>query len=400
MAEEFNKQIASILKTLTLEMSDWQKQKVDPNMLIEISSEEKVWGPISKLQLKAILGHYPDIDFKMCKIRPYSELFANSQFEDLYSNNYFQRRSPKLVQEEKSPSEEQYWLLVDGQKNGPFASDQLQAELDRQNIFYTDLISFDNAQNWCKVHEYQGLDRRTRPLPAKGIERANLVKSEAEATRSIQPNEEEQSNQEMNALVAFIGENNKKNIVKLASANQSSTKILVSEINTENLNNSSSSFAPFLLLPVFKKHLKKITATIIAILLLLIAINKKNDRRKEEVGTLSPSVEDTDNPSRHFPRPSSKQRSIASQNEMTKSEEYEDVKPQRSFKRSRPFKSVTPDEETQNEGERSPSEVNGNNNSADEPVEQDEIREKLSKETIDPTPPDEESPVPELPQDD
>ena len=82
-------------------------------------------------------------------------------WQEIYQHLFFQRRTPQLLSSEEFPSEiESAYILVEGQKSDPYSAKQLNDLIDTQEILLTDQVSFDNGASWRKLYEYEEFDRR------------------------------------------------------------------------------------------------------------------------------------------------------------------------------------------------------------------------------------------------
>lgn len=80
---------------------------------------------------------------------------------NIYAHPAFQRRKPQIVGEEETiPTDKTAFILVDGQKHGPLAPEEIKTLLKQQEILLTDQVSFDDGHTWRKLYEYQDFDRR------------------------------------------------------------------------------------------------------------------------------------------------------------------------------------------------------------------------------------------------
>lgn len=397
MAENDLSPIPNLLQSLVIEEEKWKQEKGDNNLLLEVSLNEVLYAPLSKAQLKVAFENFSASDLLGVFVRPYSLYFPGQEWVEFYSHPYFQRRKPQLVPETRGTFEKQYWILIDGQKQGPYPTEQLGPSLDEKKMAYTDLISFDNGHNWSKAYEYQGLNRRTKELPKRPLTHETIEKSEVEATLCLTPRGklEEGGAGGLMALISFIGGKRKKN--------KNNAELSQSEELLNNESNETYSLFQKIFHLIQNLFLKRKKNVVIAasVLFLFLFAGKKVFMKKEEKTTFGPTIEDTNHPH----RPYREEQSIRDRETARTSPPREDVKPQPSFKRSRPFRSIASEEDSSGEHQesapdRSPSDLESNEDRGDTPVEQDDIREKLSKETIDPVEPEvnELSPVEPPPQ--
>ncbi|MCF8060245.1 MAG: hypothetical protein K9K67_13170 [Bacteriovoracaceae bacterium] len=83
------------------------------------------------------------------------------EWQEIYHHQFFQRRKPQLLNSEEFPSEiESAYILIEGQKSGPFSGQELNELIGNQEILLTDQVSFDGGRVWLKLYEYEEFDRR------------------------------------------------------------------------------------------------------------------------------------------------------------------------------------------------------------------------------------------------
>lgn len=76
-----------------------------------------------------------------------------------YEHPFFQRRKPQVLAEGSATKAKEYYLLVEGTKLGPYATQEIQEMLDQKEIILTDLIS-EEGKDWVKLHSLNEFDRR------------------------------------------------------------------------------------------------------------------------------------------------------------------------------------------------------------------------------------------------
>lgn len=81
---------------------------------------------------------------------------------NLYNHPTFQRRKPQVVGEDSEISQDRHtYVLVDGQKYGPFNLREITEQLDNGDLLLTDLVSLDDGHTWKKLYQYSNFDRRS-----------------------------------------------------------------------------------------------------------------------------------------------------------------------------------------------------------------------------------------------
>lgn len=86
----------------------------------------------------------------------------NEQWYAIFEVKHFQRRKPKLVSAQNLIADSEFYVLVSGQKNGPFTLQKMQQLLEQGNIMPSSQISLDNGESWIKLYEHHAFDRRNK----------------------------------------------------------------------------------------------------------------------------------------------------------------------------------------------------------------------------------------------
>jgi hypothetical protein len=151
--------------------SNWTPEHFE--MLMEIKADPN-WGektgPFFHLQLP---GEGPLGPFPGATLRDFSEEVSfpegtkvkdaksTSSWQELFSHPFFQRRKPQIVNNDNfSDSQDEVYLLVEGQKRGPYIAGEVHALIDTKEILLTDMVSFDEGHSWKKLYQYEEFDRR------------------------------------------------------------------------------------------------------------------------------------------------------------------------------------------------------------------------------------------------
>ena len=126
--------------------------------IFEIQVESKIIGPFWQEDLKEFLS-----DANLYSESTQVKSLEEGDWKSVYNHPYFQRRRPSLVSSEGMTNvEEVFYLLKDGQKNGPFQKEKLQTMVDSMELLLNDFVSIDEGQSWGKLYEVDGFDRRTK----------------------------------------------------------------------------------------------------------------------------------------------------------------------------------------------------------------------------------------------
>src|SRR5690606_3141066 len=82
------------------------------------------------------------------------------EYKDFWSYPAFQRRKMQVL----SPfdhSTEEFWLMHQGLKVGPFDHKEIDKKLEMDLLTMTDLISTDEGESWVKIFQIHQFDRRS-----------------------------------------------------------------------------------------------------------------------------------------------------------------------------------------------------------------------------------------------
>ena len=86
--------------------------------------------------------------------------FGTKDWISLFNHPFFQRRKPQLIRPVEAESDEEFFLLEQGQKAGPYSTDEIKKMLESKTALLTDMISIDGGQSWGKIYEIEEFDRR------------------------------------------------------------------------------------------------------------------------------------------------------------------------------------------------------------------------------------------------
>jgi hypothetical protein len=163
---------------------------LDSNSLWLIKIDKKVFGPFETGALKLHAGKFPE---------QFDEAFASPMmspnWQPFFSLPQFQRRSPEVLSHTEW-DKAQYYVLLEGVKNGPHSMKDIEALWSKKEIVLTDLVSWDDGHQWSKLYLHPHFDRRHREsmgLPALPVE-TSFLRSEAEMTEKWDLDEDEKPN--------------------------------------------------------------------------------------------------------------------------------------------------------------------------------------------------------------
>ena len=134
-------------------------QNVDSrDHIFEIKDEENtILGFISLYDLKMLTQSSGD-DFSTFQIRNIDQ----NEWLPVFSHPYFQRRKPQLVSAAslKDEEDQEIYILINGQKAGPYEKSQLLDMVKDKEILLTDMISTNGGHTWMKLYQLDQFNRR------------------------------------------------------------------------------------------------------------------------------------------------------------------------------------------------------------------------------------------------
>jgi hypothetical protein len=86
----------------------------------------------------------------------------STEWAPVFSHPYFQRRKPQLVPLAglAQDNDQQYFILKNGQKTGPFEKFELLSMLEEKEILLTDMVTTNAGHTWMKLFQVENFDRR------------------------------------------------------------------------------------------------------------------------------------------------------------------------------------------------------------------------------------------------
>lgn len=84
------------------------------------------------------------------------------EWSAVFSHPFFQRRKPQLVPLSRlaQDNDQQYYILKNGQKAGPFEKFELLSMMEEKEILLTDMVSTNAGHTWMKLFQVENFDRR------------------------------------------------------------------------------------------------------------------------------------------------------------------------------------------------------------------------------------------------
>lgn len=128
----------------------------------EIKYNDNVIGKIYEDDLKLYLKNSNKENEEI-----FVRLSESEEFKSIYSIAIFQRRKPQLIKSEElletkdsKAEEDTYYILVKGQKEGPYTPSEVIDLISKKQILMTDLISSNAGHTWLKLYQVNEFERR------------------------------------------------------------------------------------------------------------------------------------------------------------------------------------------------------------------------------------------------
>lgn len=168
-------------------VSDIMSADIQRSQIFEIMFEGNTIGFTTLDEIKDF-KESSDFDFTDYEIKNIDEV----DFKSFYEHPLFQRRKPQLVPAPETVLDDdtKYFLLIRGQKNGPFEKQEIKNLIDKKEILVTDLISTNAGHTWNKIYMTEGFDRRTLKENDELPGLPNREYFEAEINNKMEPGEE------------------------------------------------------------------------------------------------------------------------------------------------------------------------------------------------------------------
>lgn len=87
---------------------------------------------------------------------------SNETWKSFFKVAKFQRRKPKLVPMQSLMTSDNFIVLFNGEKKGPFTLEQIQKFVDDKKIALNIQVSLDDGESWIKLFEHHAFDRRLK----------------------------------------------------------------------------------------------------------------------------------------------------------------------------------------------------------------------------------------------
>jgi hypothetical protein len=96
----------------------------------------------------------------------------------VFEHPLFQRRKPQVIAEKPAiDNDQEFFILKQGQKTGPFKKEDLITMLDDKELLLTDMVSYNSGYTWMKLFQLENFERRvlkeSEQLPGLPLEAIN-----------------------------------------------------------------------------------------------------------------------------------------------------------------------------------------------------------------------------------
>ena len=161
MGSETKEQDLDIKKIMgmTVSKEEIEEKELSKDQLLEINIGAQLLGPVKQDDLK---NHVLSLGLTSSNAEVRS--LSGGEWKPLFEHPLLQKRSPQLVSKEELEPEthEDFYVLKNGRKFGPFRFEQIEDKIQIQQILFTDLISVDGGETWAKIYEISSFNRRRK----------------------------------------------------------------------------------------------------------------------------------------------------------------------------------------------------------------------------------------------
>lgn len=239
-------------------------------------------------QTSAILGPFPTHhlqenaqihaqDFESCM----AYNLASEKWRDFYQIPEFQRRKPKLVPAQNLIKNEDFLVLVRGQKQGPFSLGELKSKLQSNEIDLSNEVSVDAGKTWIKLYEHHAFDRRFKKnhedLPFSPRQQVFEQGNEEISLKLVKLQQDKEEDAALSGL-AFLGRGNDKGQLIRPNPTTDSNSSSKSAPNAQSENvDSTKEQMPTLFERLMRQWKMALAAPLMALLALTIFIQSNGD---------------------------------------------------------------------------------------------------------------------------
>lgn len=191
---------AQQLIALTADETEKLGLELDQIWFVKFQDSDEKHGPFTEEMLKNHLQQHPELldSIFVCNQ-------ASEDWVKITELSQFKMKKPQLATIPVNNEISQYFLLIKGQKSGPFNHEEVMTKLKNKDVLFNDFISEDKGYNWFKLYEVHGFDRREEVrndvLPVSPSEET-FGNSRLESLKTI---EESKDSKDILAFIATSG---------------------------------------------------------------------------------------------------------------------------------------------------------------------------------------------------
>jgi hypothetical protein len=122
-----------------------------------VKYDSTVYGPYEQEYLKEYSQLHIDL-FQEAQASPWGE----ENWKEFFKCQPFQRRKPSLVPAQSLVTPDQFYVLQNGLKQGPYTIEKLQEMVQVKDVLLTDQVSTDEGLTWIRIYQHHQFDRRLK----------------------------------------------------------------------------------------------------------------------------------------------------------------------------------------------------------------------------------------------
>jgi len=175
---------------------------------------ETSYGPLWIRDVKKVLDRFPEL-YDSCRLR----IFGSEQSMELWEHPSFGRRKPSLAPRiPENPLEDALIVIrKGGNENGPYPYHEVLSLVESGEFTLTDSYSIDNGKTWDRLHNIEALNRRTK-LNAERLPKAVPIAAQ-EASLQVQFFQMKSLEVKPNNLFRGMADNGFLSAAKIAATN-------------------------------------------------------------------------------------------------------------------------------------------------------------------------------------
>lgn len=121
------------------------------------SEDESIYGPFDTSSLQEFSSSNEDLFETAAAFN-----LLDEQWKPFFKYSKFQRRKPKLVPIQSLMTTDNFLVLLNGNKAGPYSLEEITQMVDEKKIALNVQVSLDEGESWIKLYEHHAFDRRLK----------------------------------------------------------------------------------------------------------------------------------------------------------------------------------------------------------------------------------------------